>query len=72
MALLISCAGTGPATEIPAEILAAPAKPELPTTGASNHQKAQYLLRAEDWMDAATDQITDLAEIICTFTGQDC
>ncbi|GAA6162555.1 hypothetical protein NBRC116590_02590 [Pelagimonas sp. KU-00592-HH] len=70
--LLSSCAGTAPAIEVPPDELVAPAKPMLPPPGATNQQQAAYLLKSEEWMDAAVERIKTLAGIICAITGQTC
>ncbi|TCL09153.1 hypothetical protein BXY66_1198 [Shimia isoporae] len=70
--LLISCGDTAPKIEVPPDVLAVPDKPLLPEAGAGNAEAARYLVRTEEWMDAASDQIATLAAIVCTLTGQGC
>jgi len=72
IALLISCGNTAPKIEVPPQMLAVPDKPALPDPIEGNTGVARYLIRSEEWIDAARDQIGTLAGIVCTLTGQGC
>ena len=58
--------------KVPTELLKPAPRPNVPPRGANNKQVAGFVLAQSEWMDGAAAQIETLAELICTFTGQDC
>lgn len=64
--LLSCCAGGGTKTEIPHSSLEPPARPAVPPTNATNHQKAGFVLALGNTLDGAIEQIGQMKEIICT------